>query len=598
MCGLVGFLNFDRRFESEEAQKIVRDMAETIRYRGPDMDGYWASADNVCHLGHKRLSIIDLSEGGRQPMQDDSGRYVIVFNGEIYNFKELRETLEQAGVSFRTQSDTEVLLKGYIKLGPALFPQLDGMFALAIYDTVQRTLVLARDRAGEKPLYYRSEMGLFLFGSELHSLTKVPDLDWDISSGAVALYMLYRYVPAPHSILEGVRKLKPGCMLTVDARGKTFERRYYAFEVDPEPEATQDGFLQTCDRVEAAMIESLRRRLISDVPLGMFLSSGIDSSLVCALAAKRLGVIPRTFTIGFEGDDGSEHRDARQIASHLGTDHSEHIFGASDFDSVGRSIGTLLDEPNGDRSCVPTYLLCKFAREQVTVALSGDGGDELFGGYGRYEVMSKKFGANTQDNPRATIGNYYNGALPVFGVDPIIQALPETRDAIDGELDVSLPLFQHPGRDVIHGLRQMDFSYYMPGAVLAKVDRMSMRSSLETRTPFFHAGVMDEASSLPTQYCLNSKMKKLVLREIAGRYLPREIALLPKKGFGMPASVFLNNIKAVQLEMSKAFESLKATRFFSGRSRALDVMWKVDNINATWAFIVFGQWVRQFPVRL
>ena len=598
MCGLVGFLNFDRRFDQEKAQTIVRDMAEAMHYRGPDMDGYWASADNLCHLGHKRLSIIDLSEGGRQPMLDDSGRYVIVFNGEIYNFQELRDKLTEAGVTFRSKSDTEVLLKGYIKLGPALFPQLDGMFALAIYDTVQRTMVLARDRAGEKPLYYRSAPGLFLFGSELHALTKVPGLDWDISASAVALYMLYRCVPAPQSILGGVRKLKPGCMLTIDPKGKTFERRYYAFEVDPDAEATQEGFLQTCDRVEAAMVESLRRRLISDVPLGMFLSSGIDSSLVCALAAKKLGVVPKTFTIGFEGDGASEHDAARQIAQHLGTEHSEHVFGSADFDSVGRSIGTLLDEPNGDRSCVPTYLLCKFAREKVTVALSGDGGDELFAGYGRYEAMSKKFGRNTTDNPKAAIGGYYNGALAVFGVDPILQALPETREALESELDISLPLFQHPGRDVIHGLRQMDFAYYMPGAVLAKVDRMSMRSSLETRTPFFHQGALGEAEQLPTEYCLNSKMAKLVLREIAGRYLPRDIVLLPKKGFGMPASVFLNNIRAVQAEMNNAFETLKATRFFSGRVNALKAMWQVDNINATWAFIVLGQWVRNFPVRL
>ena len=597
MCGLVGLLNFDRRFEPEAGQKVVRDMAEAMNYRGPDMDGYWASGDNLCHLGHKRLSIIDLSEGGRQPMLDDSGRYVIVFNGEIYNFQELRTKLTEAGVTFRSKSDTEVLLKGYIKFGPALFAQLDGMFALAIYDTAQRTMVLARDRAGEKPLYYRSEPGLFLFGSELHTLTKVPGLDWSMSASAVALYMLYRYVPAPQSILEGVRKLKPGCMLTIDAKGKTFERRYYAFEVDPEAEATQDGFLKTCDRVEAAMIESLRRRLVSDVPLGMFLSSGIDSSLVCALASKKLGVVPRTFTIGFEGDDGSEHAVARQIANHLGTQHSEHVFGASDFDSVGRTIGALLDEPNGDRSCVPTYLLSKFARSQVTVALSGDGGDELFGGYGRYEAMSRRF-SNTLDNPRAAISGYYGGALSVFGIDPIHQALPETREMLESELDVPVPLFQHPGRDVVHGLRQMDFAYYMPGAVLAKVDRMSMRCGLETRTPFFHHGILGEAEKLPTQYCLNSKMAKLVLREIAGRYLPREIALLPKKGFGMPASVFLNNVKAVQAEMMKAVETLKATRFFSGRSKALDVMWKADGINATWAFIVLGQWARHFPVRL
>jgi asparagine synthase (glutamine-hydrolysing) len=598
MCGLVGFLDFDRRFDPEQAQKIVRDMAEAMHYRGPDMDGYWASKDNHCQLGHKRLSVIDLSEGGRQPMVDESGRYVIVFNGEIYNFQDLRAKLEAGGARFRTKSDTEVLLQGYIRFGTALFPQLDGMFALAIYDTVERSMVLARDRAGEKPLYYRNAPGLFLFGSELHALARMPGLDWDISAGAVALYMLYRYVPAPHAILDGVRKLRPGCILTVDAKGKTSERRYYAFEVDPAAEANQEGFLQTCDRVEAAMIESLRRRLVSDVPLGMFLSSGIDSSLVCALAARKLGTVPKTFTIGFEGDEGSEHEAARQIARHLGTEHSEHVFSSSDFDSVGRSIGTLLDEPNGDRSCVPTYLLCKFAREQATVALSGDGGDELFGGYGRYGAMQSTFGGNTQDNPKAAIGGYYNSALAVFGIDPILQALPETREALEAELDVCLPLLQHPGRDIVHALRQIDFAYYMPGAVLAKVDRMSMRSSLETRTPFFHLALLDEAKSLPTQYCLNSKMAKLVLREIAGRHLPREIALLPKKGFGMPASVFLNNIRAVQAEMNKAFEILKATHFFGPRVKALKAMWQVDNINAIWSFIVLGQWAQNFPARL
>ncbi|MGH6891404.1 MAG: asparagine synthetase B family protein [Dongiaceae bacterium] len=254
MCGLAGFLNFDRRFDSGRAQQIVREMAEAMHYRGPDMEGYWASEDNRCHLGHKRLSIIDLSEAGRQPMLDDSGRYVIVFNGEIYNFQELRDKLAAAGVSFRTKTDTEVLLKGYIQFGAALFPQLDGMFAVAIYDTVKRTLTLARDRAGEKPLYYRNVPGLFLFGSELHALTKVPDLDWDISPAALALYMLYRYVPAPQSILEGVRKLKPGCLLTIDSKGKTFERRYYAFEVDPEAEGAKEHFLETCDLTRIAIV--------------------------------------------------------------------------------------------------------------------------------------------------------------------------------------------------------------------------------------------------------------------------------------------------------------------------------------------------------
>ena len=605
MCGLVGVLDFERRFAAGEGEQVVKDMAAAIHYRGPDMDGYWSSADNLCHLGHKRLSIIDLSPAGRQPMADDSGRYVIVFNGEIYNFRELRDQLAATGTSFRSKSDTEVLLKGYIKFGASLFARLDGQFALAIYDTETRSLVLARDRAGEKPLYYRAEPGLIAFASELHSLTKVPGLDWDISAGALALYMLYRYVPAPQSILAGVRKLKPGCMLLVDAQSRVEERRYYAFEVDPSAEPTQKGFAETCDRVEAMMVESLRRRLISDVPLGMFLSSGVDSTLVCALTARKLGVSPRTFTVGFEGDENSEHLIARETARHLGTDHTEHVFTAADFDAIGRKIGTLLDEPNGDRSCVPTYLLCKFAREQVTVALSGDGGDELFGGYDRYGQMAATFPQQSSVLPAAVLNTYYNQALPVFGYDAAAQALPDARQDLETELDLGQPLFQHPGRSVLHGLRQLDFGHYMPGAVLAKVDRMSMRSSLEVRTPFFHPELLGESGRLPLEYCLNAKIKKLVLREIASRNLPQAIARSvaieqPKRGFGMPASVFLNNQAAVQRELRNAFEALSALRFFQARKAALEAMLgaAVKNINAVWAFIVFGQWAAHFPVRL
>lgn len=615
MCGLVGLLDFGRRFAAGAGERIVRDMAAAMHYRGPDMDGYWSSPDQLCHLGHKRLSIIDLSPAGRQPMEDDTGRYVIVFNGEIYNFQDLRDELTAAGVAFHSKSDTEVLLKGYIRYGNALFPRLDGMFALAIYDTSERRMVLARDRAGEKPLCYRIDAGLLAFGSELHTLTKVPGLDWDVSPGAVALYMLYRYVPAPQSILAGVRKLKPGCLLEVDAEGRVEERRYYAFEVDPEVDGNKQGFLETCDRIEQNMLESLRRRLVSDVPVGMFLSSGIDSTLVCALAAKKLGVTPRTFSVGFEGDDNSEHLIARETARQLGTQHTEHVFTGADFDDIGRRMGELLDEPNGDRSCVPTYLLCRFAREQVTVALSGDGGDELFAGYDRYGFMSEQFPRPDTVAPSAVLNTYYNQALPVFGYDATVAALPEARAAVESELDLGQLLFQHPGRPILHGLRQLDFGYYMPGAVLAKIDRMSMRSSLETRTPFFHPGVLAEAARLPFNYCFNGKdeskpssawTKKMALRLLTERNLPKTISeqlawgRQRKLGFGMPASVFLNNQVAVQQELRAAFESLAALRFFQERAAALQAMATaaVSNINAAWAFIVFGQWARHFPARL
>lgn len=607
MCGLVGLLNFDRRFAAAEANIIVRDMATAINYRGPDMDGYWSSADGLCHLGHNRLSIIDLSEDGRQPMADDSGRYLIVFNGEIYNYVALRDQLAAAGVSFRTKSDTEVLLKGFIQYGEKLFAMLDGMFVLAIHDVTSGATIFARDRAGEKPLYIRREAGLLIFASELHALTKVPGLDWDLSENALALYMLYRYVPAPATILRNVEKLPAGCFLRVDRNGVGEVHRYYAFETDPDAELSQQGFADTCDRVEAAMVEAVRRRLISDVPVGMFLSSGVDSALVCAIAAKKLGIVPRTFTIGFEGDSSSEHPVAREIAKHLGTQHNEHVFSSTDFDSVGRRMGSLLDEPNGDRSCVPTYLLCKFARDQVTVALSGDGGDELFAGYDRYGALSSTLASQPRATPATIVDAYYNQFLPVFGFDAAVAAFPESMPALVNELNLAQPLFQHPGRTVVESVRQLDFSYYLPGAVLAKVDRMSMRSSLEVRTPFFHPALLAESSHLPHAYSLqsNGSLKKLVLREILARNLPEPIrqavALeMPKKGFGMPASVFLNNQQAVQQELHSAFENLSALRFFQQRKESLKSMAGSAgrNINSAWSFIVLGQWAAAFPARL
>lgn len=607
MCGLVGLLNFDRRFAPPEADNIVREMAAAIRYRGPDMDGFWSSQDGLCHFGHNRLSIIDLTEDGRQPMLDDSGRYVIVFNGEIYNYLALRDQLAAAGVSFRTKSDTEVLLKGFIRFGTRIFPMLDGMFALAIHDTETGATVFARDRAGEKPLYLRREAGLLAFASELHALTRVPGLDWDLSADALASYMLYRYVPAPKTILNRVEKLPPGCLLRVDRNGAGDVMRYYAFETDPEAELSQDGFAATCERVEAVLIESVRRRLLSDVPLGMFLSSGVDSALVCAIAAGKIGIVPRTFTIGFEGDQGSEHIAARNIARHLGTDHSEHVFSSGDFDSVGRNIGALLDEPNGDRSCVPTYLLCKYAREQVTVALSGDGGDEMFAGYDRYGSLASTLAANPGATPATIVDAYFNQFLPVFGFDAAIAAFPEAKPALVRELNRAQPLFQHPGRTVVESVRQLDFATYMPGAVLSKVDRMSMRSSLEVRTPFFHPALLAESSRVPNAYCMQNggTLKKLVLREILARNLPeairQEVAIdTPKKGFGMPQSVFLNNQEAVQQELHRAFESLSVLRFFQDRREALKSMaaHATRNINAAWSFIVLGQWAAAFPVRL
>jgi len=600
MCGIAGLLNIDGRIAGAQAAEIAGRMSRRVAHRGPDMDGLWADPANLCHLAHRRLSIIDLSEAGRQPMIDASGRYVITFNGELYNYREIRRGLEQNGVQFRTQSDTEVLLLGFAVYGERIFEMADGMFAAAIYDTQRRRLVLARDRAGEKPLYFMRAGSVFAFASELQALTEIPGIDFAMSEGALAAYLLFRYVPAPATMLSGVGKLMPGHLLEVEADGSYIERRYFAFELQPSFDTSQADFDKFCGDVETALIASLERRLISDVPLGVFLSAGIDSSLACALISKRLGRVPRTFTIGFENDAGSEHQEAMRISQHLGTQHSQYVFSAADFDAIGSHIGQLMDEPNGDRSCVPTYLLSKFARESVTVAISGDGGDELFCGYERYRGVASAIGQPCWEDPGGTIRAYFDRFLAVFGIDATSSLMPKGWQSIATFLENFMPLFQHPGRHVAQGLRQLDFATYLPGAVLPKVDRMSMRCGLEVRTPFLEPQVMQLARGLNTAYCYNDQFSKLTLRQILGKYLPADIVTLPKRGFGMPASVFINNKEKTAIELGIARERLLGTRFFSERPKLVDALMQKagQNINSVWATIVLGQWAEAFPVRL
>ncbi|MDY0882648.1 asparagine synthase (glutamine-hydrolyzing) [Dongia soli] len=575
-------------------------MGQLVAHRGPDMQGLWSDPANLCHLAHRRLSIIDLSEAGRQPMSDASGRYVVTFNGELYNYQDIRRELEQEGHRFFTKSDTEVLLLGYIAHGERIFEMADGMFAVAIYDRQQRSLLLARDRAGEKPLYYMQAGNVFAFASELQALTAVPGVDHRMSEGALAAYLLFRYVPAPATILAGISKLIPGHLLKVEADGSYVERRYFAFELQPNYNPSQAHFEKYASEVENALIASLKRRLVSDVPLGVFLSAGIDSSLACALITKRLGHSPRTFTIGFENDAESEHQVALRISQCLGTQHSQYVFSASDFDAIGSQIGKFMDEPNGDRSCVPTYLLSKFTRESVTVAISGDGGDELFCGYGRYRGVPQAMKEPCWENPRATIGAYFDRFLAVFGIAATSEILPNGWRSIASLLESFIPIFQHPGRDVVNGLRQLDFATYLPGAVLPKVDRMSMRWGLEVRTPFLEPQVMQLSSRLSGAYCHNDKFAKLTLRQILGKYLPSDIVSLPKRGFGMPASVFINNKEKTAAELDVTRERILGTRFFSERRELVESLMQKSgqNINSIWATIVLGQWMESFPVKL
>jgi len=604
MCGIAGIITFltagaaANESSNTATKAAVQQMCQLQAHRGPDMEGVWQSSDGACTFGHRRLSIIDLSDAGQQPMASHDGRYHITFNGEIYNYKTLRQEIEQQGVQFRTQTDTEVLLEGFALHGLKILERLDGMFAAAIFDSQTGETTLFRDRVGEKPLYFLQSSQRLIFASELHAIAAVTDSQLDISPLGLGLYLTLRYVPPPHTLIQGINKLEPGQAMVFDAAGTSILRRYFSLELEPIHTYSQDDFEAKSEALERLLITSISKRLESDVPLGLFLSSGIDSSLVCALTRHKLGVTPKTFSIGFEGDDSSEHFIAEQIAHHLGTEHQTFMLSPNELQRLGSDIGAMMDEPNGDRSCLPTLLLSREVRQHVTVALSGDGADELFGGYGRYSLPIGPNPAHT--HPESALRDYFNKALPVFGIDRV--------DALcDGVADVSGELlsqfrgvFIHTERAALHFWRMLDFYSYLPGAVLAKVDRMSMRHGLEVRTPFLEPQVMTMAATMPQAYLEQGDERKIILRQILSQYLPRNITSLPKRGFGMPQSVFMNNAEMIQQMLGEAIESLRETRFFSEHAGLLQSIGQValGNINSAWAMIVLGQWVRSFPKKL
>jgi asparagine synthase (glutamine-hydrolysing) len=537
MCGIAGVVRWRREaLANENITDVVCRMASSMSHRGPDADGVWTDTLDRCVLGHRRLSIIDTSDAGRQPMEAGNGRWLITFNGEIYNFVEIKSVLETKGVRFRGRTDTEVLIEGIGQWGVEVLPKLDGMFAFGAFDTVTGELLLARDPFGEKPLYYMELDGGLAFASELQALEQMPGFDNTISIDAMAEVLTFQYVGAPRTIYRNVKKLPPATWLRVGANGRVETGRYFEFR--PGCAGFTDRALPALvDELEEILTRSIRRRLISDVPLGAFLSGGVDSSTACALIRRKLQLPLKTFSIGFKNAPESEHVAARAFAKHLGTEHFDDIL-TPDVTGFLSGIGKALDEPNGDSSCLPTYLLSGFARRQVTVAISGDGGDEMFGGYGRYfatldELRAFRAGKLSNWKPGAT---YYGGRILVSSdahISDLFGNLPagfaEHLTQLRKELDDS-------ETQLLCAMRQSDAENYLPGAVLPKVDRMSMQHSLEVRTPYLSMELARFAERLPDAYLVRGQHGKIILRELAYRYLPKDLIDLPKKGFGMPMS--------------------------------------------------------------
>ncbi len=600
MCGIAGLFNAFALFRSaEDLDAALRTMAGAMRHRGPDDEGIWHDQAQRCSLAQRRLAIIDLSPAGHQPMLSRDGRWALTYNGEIYNYRSLRDELASANEPYRGHSDTEVLLRALARHGKDVLPRLDGMYAFAAFDRAAGRLLLARDPFGEKPLYYVELSGGGLaFASELHALEGLPGVNLEVCTDAVAELLMFQYIGAPRTIYRGVRKLPPGHWLLAEPGRAPVVGRHFAFR--PGESAVDARPLPAlADELESLLTESLRRRLVSDVPLGAFLSGGVDSSTVCALIRRKLDVPLKTYSIGFVDAPESEHETARAFARHLSTEHHEQVL-SPDTSSFLLDIGRVLDEPNADSSCLPTYLLSRFARESVTVALSGDGGDELFGGYGRYHstVDEARRAAPGWDAGAA----YYSNRILVsteahieelFGFMPAGAAdhLARLRDEVSAG-----PI------DLLSRLRRTDVDNYMPGAVLPKVDRMSMQHSLEVRTPFLSIELARFAERLPPHVLYDGRRGKRVLRELAYRYLPRELVDLPKQGFGLPMSSWarteLLKVAAQTLEAEDSRVAAMVGR--SGVARFLARQRSDGGFAAyqVWALAMLESWLRNHPARL
>ena len=601
MCGIVGVYNSSKLLGEEGfVMDLLKSMLSTIQHRGPDAEGLWCDGNNRCALGHRRLSIIDTTDAGRQPMASLDKRWWISFNGEIYNFQELRGRLVDAGIHPRGRTDTEILILGLQQWGVDFLPHIDGMFAFAAFDTQTGELLLARDAFGEKPLYYTElAAGTLAFASELQALESLPSFDDHVCLDAMAEVLMFQYIGSPRSIYKQVHKVLPGQWMKVSKEGKSVGSH---FRFSPEPDAAHNrNDDDLADELEELLVSSLRRRLIADVPLGAFLSGGVDSSTVCALIRRRLHVPLKTFSMGFEGSQESEHETARAFAHHLGTEHYEKIL-TPDSSAFLRTIGSLLDEPNGDSSCLPTYLLSQFARQHVTVAISGDGGDELFAGYGRYLSTLNEFSSGDHSRGRLLGEAYYSDRILVAS-DPMIQALfGELPSGVALHLKMLRESITHNDLPVHARLRQTDTENYMPGAVLPKMDRMSMRHSLEVRTPFLNRELARFAEVLGERALYSNNVGKLLLRRVACRYLPPELVNMPKRGFAIPTSqwaptelwaltrqmLFSEDSRLLQVFGAKRLEGfIGSEAHFSG-----PVVYRV------WGLVMLESWCRHHRVTM
>ena len=647
MCGFAGFLGGDWRGRSGAAA-ILDHMNRSILHRGPDRSDIWLDPDARIGFAHNRLAIIDLSAAGNQPMTSPSGRYVTVYNGEIYNHQKIRDELAQGGVApnWKGHSDTETLLAAIDAWGiRGALERSTGMFAFALWDKAERTLTLARDRLGEKPLYYGCQHagGPFLFGSELKALRAHPQFRAEIDRGAITLLLRYNYIPAPFSIYRGIGKLQPGTFLTLkNGDGDPAIEQYWSGAAVAEAGVAhplQIGDEEAIDRLEGQLEAAIAQQMIADVPLGAFLSGGIDSSTVVALMQKLSPRRVKTFTIGFNEAGYDEAGYAKAVARHLGTEHTELYVTPAEARAVIPKLPQIFDEPFADSSQIPTHLVAALARQHVTVSLSGDGGDELFGGYDRYLLTSqlwRKMAAVPK--PLRALAACAMTALPpsawtAFGDavgrvpgaarferlgDKVHKGAPLLRsDSVADLYGGMLSLWREPERVVIgaseptsdeitagsrlegvDGIERMmalDMLNYLPDDILVKVDRAAMAVSLETRVPLLDHHVVEFAWSLPLRLKVRGGETKWILRQLLHRYVPQALVERPKMGFGVPVGEWLRGPLRDWAEALLDERRLRSEGIF--RADPIRRMWETHLKGAMneqyrlWSVLMFQSWL-------
>jgi asparagine synthase (glutamine-hydrolysing) len=638
MCGIAGFLTSRNLTAKDEV--ILRAMTDAIANRGPDDSGVWVDRSKRVALGHRRLAIVDLSPAGHQPMASASERYVLVYNGEIYNHIDLRNELEAAriGQAWRGNSDTEVLLAAFDRWGlPGALTRVNGMFALAVWDRVTQTLTLARDRMGEKPLFYGRAGEAFLFGSELKALTSHPDFERSVSKDALALYLRYNYVPSPHCIWNGVRKLLPGHYIEIRDQGRVIGEpvSFWDFQQIASKGASRplEDTPELVDDLETLLMDAVGRQMGADVPLGAFLSGGIDSSLIVSLMQAQSHKQVQTFTIGFNELEYNEAEHAKAVANHLGTRHTELYVSAADALAVVPGLATIWDEPFSDSSQIPTYLVSAMTRQHVTVSLSGDGGDELFGGYNRYNAGMRLWrgGQRVPRGLRRAVAAAAVNSGGLAAVNAAVRLLPGrirplgladrlhkvgdllSEDTVEGVYRRLTSSGTDPDNilqggwqesadgpapsnwpDVRQFMMYTDARTYLPDDVLVKVDRASMAVSLEARAPFLDHRVVEYAWRLPMSAKIRGGVGKYILREVLARHVPRNLTDRPKMGFAIPVGQWLRG--PLRSWAQDLLEEDRVARDGFFRPAAVSELWR-DYLGGKpglqarlWSILMFQAW--------